>query len=98
MSSIDLLQVKKVKEHIYQKILKLDENANQTPSTTITTDTINSNLINSNPNTENSGPNSKVSSSSNSLSNGSNGTSSNDISTLAGRTIELICSETVSLK
>lgn len=100
--------MKKVKEHIYQKILKLDENANQAQSTVITeshsgtnnnTNHVNSNTVFSGNNNDNSnsGPNSKTSSSSNSLSNGSNGTGSNDISTLAGRTIEVICSDTVSV-
>ena len=33
LSSIDLLQVKKLKEHVYQKILKLDDNSNSSTNT-----------------------------------------------------------------
>lgn len=46
LSSIDLLQVKKLKEHVYQKILKLDENQNS-----------NINANNNNNNNSNEGSN-----------------------------------------
>ena len=82
-----MLQVKKLKEHVYQKILKLDENQNSTNESS------NSNAINS----ENSNNTQRPSSSTNSLSNSSsNGSNPNDSAALANRTIELICSDNVS--
>lgn len=102
LSSIDLLQVKKVKEHVYQKILKLDETSNQQSiSTPSNTDLASSGNVNNSQMTmeeNNSSGASKQSSLSNSMSNNSNSsntTNSNDISTLASRTIELICSDNV---
>ena len=83
LSSIDLLQVKKLKEHVYQKILKLDEQTNTNDST-----------INSNNNNNNNIDGSfQQKQSTNNL----NGSSliGNDLSSTANRTIELICSDTV---
>ena len=98
MSSIDLLQVKKVKEHVYQKILKLDDTSNgQQPSQSIANEGTTGN-ISTNTNDSQSSNNPKESSSMNSLntnSNSSNGTNASDVSTLAGRSIELICSDYV---
>jgi len=89
LSSLDLLQVKKIKEHVYQKILKLDENTNNQQQTGLTSE---ANINNTNSYSDNNS-HAKQSSSTNSLSNNSN--SSNDISTLANRTIELICSDNI---
>jgi hypothetical protein len=82
LSSIDLLQVKKLKEHVYQKILKLDEQTNTNDST-----------INSNNNNNNIDGSFQQKQSTNNL----NGSSliGNDLSSTANRTIELICSDTV---
>jgi hypothetical protein len=80
LSSIDLLQVKKLKEHVYQKILKLDEQTNTNDST-----------INSNNNNIDGSFQQKQST--NNL-NGSS-LIGNDLSSTANRTIELICSDTV---
>lgn len=99
LSSIDLLQVKKVKEHVYQKILKLDENINQQSVTQASnTDNSGNTNVSQNASSDNNSANSKHSSLSNSMSNNSNSSSNantNDLSTLANRTIELICSDNI---
>jgi len=98
--------VKKVKEHVYQKILKLDENANSqvnsssgvVTNASVSTDSSNSNNPNDSP--SNNTISQQQSSSTNSLGNNSSSsgcTNANDISSLAGRTIELICSDNVIL-
>jgi len=106
LSSIDLLQVKKVKEHVFQKILKLDENANSQATSGVGgsayvsvggTDSTNSNNPNDSP--LNTSSSQKQSVSINSIGNNSSssvGVNSNDVSSLAGRTIELICSDNVA--
>lgn len=97
LSSIDLLQVKKVKEHVYQKILKLDDTSNgQQLSQSIANEGTTGNISTNTNDSQSCNP--KESSSINSLntnSNSSNGTNASDVSTLAGRSIELICSDNV---
>ncbi|CAF0757335.1 unnamed protein product [Brachionus calyciflorus] len=78
LSSIDLLQVKKLKEHVYSKILKLDQNgSNETQNDT------NNNFKTNELSNANSNSGSQVLN------------DSQDISQLAQRTIELICSDQI---
>ena len=95
LSSIDLLQVKKLKEHVYQKILKLDESS-QPNDTNNNLNNSNQNNINNQTNNSNSTINqhSGISNNSNEI----NSNNSTDISLLANKTIDLICSDQVSLK
>jgi hypothetical protein len=95
LSSIDLLQVKKLKEHVYQKILKLDEN-NQQNDTNNNLNSNNQNSINSHASNSNSTINQHSHSGNSNNSNEINSSNSTDISLLANRTIELICSDQVS--
>ena len=76
------MQVKKLKEHVYQKILKLDEQMN----------TNDSSINNNNNNSIDGSIQQKQSTTS------LNGSSfiGNDLSSIANRTIELICSDTVN--
>jgi hypothetical protein len=97
LSSIDLLQVKKLKEHVYQKILKLDEN-NQQNDTNNNLNNNNQNSINSHASNSNSTINQHSHSGNSNNSNEINSSNSTDISLLANRTIELICSDQVSSK
>lgn len=83
-----MLQVKKLKEHVYQKILKLDE---QNPAST---DPVATGTSNTSIGSDAANPQQKQSVSS---LNGSTSSSVNDLSAIANRTIELICSDTVSL-
>ncbi len=81
--------MKKLKEHVYQKILKLDESVNSNQPTGVTNET-----------SSNAGHNQRQSSSTNSLSNNSNSSNgvadANDVCSAAHKTIELICSDNVS--
>ena len=99
-----MLQVKKLKEHVYQKILKLDDTSSNT-----NTQFVNNNFNNSNENNSNiSSTNNQNSSQSNNIginnsnnqlnSNNeiSNGANTTDLSANANRTIELICSDQVN--
>jgi len=88
LSSIDLLQVKKLKEHVYQKILKLDEQNTTSNDTNISVSNASSEAA-TNQQQKNS-------------INGLNGTANvvatqnaNDLSTISNRSIELICSDTI---
>lgn len=90
LSSIDLLQVKKLKEHVYQKILKLDEQNTTSNDTNISVSNASSEAA-TNQQQKNS-------------INGLNGTANvvatqnaNDLSTISNRSIELICSDTVRI-
>ena len=80
------MQVKKLKEHVYQKILKLDETATQQNDTN---NNLNNNLNN------NSSYNNLSQSNNSSTTTELNGANSTDVSTKANRTIELICSDQV---
>ena len=99
LSSIDLLQVKKLKEHVYQKILKLDEQSLNNDSNSMSANTVT---------TAQGGGSGSVSSSSGGMAANSdsqnqqkqsttslNGVNNGDLSSIANRTIELICSDTV---
>lgn len=97
MSSIDLLQVKKLKEHVYTKILKLDQ---LSPN-----DTNAQGLNDTNNNNYKSNENSQSSTNSNTNNQQTNSSTSNsnevdnaiDIPLVANRTIELICSDQVKI-
>ena len=106
LSSIDLLQVKKLKEHVYQKILKLDETTSmsggaasggQQQQHSIFNDTSNSN-VNGGTNANHSTYYSTQGQSNHSTNGNSelSGSYSPDLLTIANRTIELICSDQVS--
>jgi hypothetical protein len=96
-----LLQVKKLKEHVYQKILKLDD-ASSNLNTQFVNNEGSSNIYSNSANNQNSSQtnssginnsNSQLNNNTNEISNGANTT---DLSANANRSIELICSDQVS--
>ena len=111
LSSIDLLQVKKLKEHVYQKILKLDETTaamngaassgqQQQQQHSIFNDTSNSSNVNGGVNANHSSTYYSTQGQSSHSMNGNSelsGSYSPDLLTIAHRTIELICSDQVSV-
>lgn len=91
LTSIDLLQVKKLKEHVYQKILKLNETPNAA-GTTASQETTTQNETQTALVTNNTMASASTASN---ISNDSKSTQQQDQSALIERTIEIICSDQV---